>query len=58
LTENGAMLPTSTVCGLYFALPSAYYFAIGKINDDQLNDYASRCNITTAQAKKYLIKNI
>lgn len=58
LTENGAMLPTSSVCGLYFAQSSAYYFGIGKIAEDQLNDYAHRCNISIDQAKKYLIKNI
>lgn len=58
LTENGAMLPTSSVCGLYFANPEAYYFAIGKISAEQLSDYASRCGITETQAKKYLSKNI
>jgi 5-methyltetrahydrofolate--homocysteine methyltransferase len=52
------MLPTSSVCGLYFANPEAYYFAIGKISAEQLSDYASRCAITETQAKKYLSKNI
>jgi 5-methyltetrahydrofolate--homocysteine methyltransferase len=57
LTENGAMLPTSTVCGLYFARPEAYYFGIGKIDAEQLNDYATRSGVSVEKAKKYLIKN-
>jgi 5-methyltetrahydrofolate--homocysteine methyltransferase len=58
LTENGAMLPTSSVCGLYFANHYAKYFAIGKIDNDQLADYASRTKTDTNQIRKYLSKNI
>jgi 5-methyltetrahydrofolate--homocysteine methyltransferase len=58
LTENGAMLPTSSVCGLYFANPYAKYFAIGKIDNDQLADYASCTKTDTNQIRKYLSKNI
>ncbi|WP_302613910.1 vitamin B12 dependent-methionine synthase activation domain-containing protein, partial [uncultured Bacteroides sp.] len=42
LTENGAMYPHASVCGLMFAHPAAEYFAVGKIGNDQLEDYARR----------------
>ena len=42
LTENGAMTPSATIAGLYFAHPQARYFIIGRISDEQLRDYASR----------------
>jgi 5-methyltetrahydrofolate--homocysteine methyltransferase len=58
LTENGAMLPTSSVCGLYFANPAATYFAIGKIDGEQLADYAKRSNSDVDKLRKYLSKNI
>jgi 5-methyltetrahydrofolate--homocysteine methyltransferase len=58
LTENGAMLPTSSVCGLYFANPASAYFAIGKIDDEQLRDYAARRNVEIDAVKKYLYKNL
>ena len=41
LTESFAMLPGSSVCGLYFAHPAARYFGVGKIGSDQLEDYAA-----------------
>lgn len=42
LTENGAMYPHASVCGLMFAHPAAEYFSVGKIGEDQLEDYARR----------------
>jgi len=42
LTENGAMNPASSTCGLMFANPKATYFSIGKIGDDQKADYERR----------------
>jgi len=54
LTENFAMYPTATVSGLYFAHPDALYFSAGKIQDDQIKDYAMRRNMTEEQAHKYL----
>ncbi len=44
LTENFAMLPASSVCGFYFSHPEACYFRLGKIDDDQISDYAKRKN--------------
>ncbi|GAB4248810.1 MAG: methionine synthase [Acidobacteriota bacterium] len=42
LTENFAMIPPASVCGIYFAHPEAHYFGVGKIGRDQLEDYARR----------------
>ena len=54
LTENFAMLPASSVSGLYFFHPQARYFSVGKIEQDQLKDYAARKKIDVATAKKHL----
>ena len=42
LTENGAMMPTATVSGLYVSHPESRYFMIGTVGEDQLMDYACR----------------
>jgi 5-methyltetrahydrofolate--homocysteine methyltransferase len=54
LTENYAMSPASTVCGLYFHHPQAKYFNVGKIGEDQLADYAARKGWTLDEARKWL----
>jgi 5-methyltetrahydrofolate--homocysteine methyltransferase len=54
LTENFAMYPTATVSGLYFAHPDALYFSTGKIQDDQIKDYAKRRDMSEEQAQQYL----
>jgi len=54
LTENFAMYPTATVSGLYLAHPDALYFSTGKIQDDQIKDYAKRKGMAEKQAKQYL----
>lgn len=58
ITENGAMYPTASVAGLYFAHPESRYFMIGKISEEQLEDYASRSKQTIESARKFLIKNL
>ncbi len=58
LTENYAMFPTAAVCGLYFAHPQSKYFAIGKIAQDQIIDYARRKKMTTQEAEKWLGPNL
>ncbi|MFV0472264.1 MAG: vitamin B12 dependent-methionine synthase activation domain-containing protein [Paludibacteraceae bacterium] len=58
LTENGAMFPNASVCGLYFAHPKSKYFMIGKIDENQLNDYARRRDKTPEEMKKWLAANI
>ncbi|MBT3913558.1 MAG: methionine synthase, partial [Verrucomicrobia bacterium] len=50
LTESYAMWPASSVSGLYFAHPRAKYFGIGKIDRDQVEDWATRKSITLAHA--------
>ncbi|RHJ77902.1 methionine synthase [Parabacteroides sp. AM08-6] len=58
LTENGAMYPTATVSGLYFAHPDSQYFMIGTIDEEQMEDYACRRNLSETAIRKILNKNI
>lgn len=58
LTENGAMYPTASVSGLYFAHPAAQYFMIGTIDEEQLRDYAARRGLTEVEARKLLSRNV
>ena len=58
LTESKAMVPTAAVSGLYFAHPQARYFAVGKINKDQVEDYARRKDMPIDQAEKWLAPNL
>jgi len=54
LTENLAMYPASSVCGLYFANPAAKYFNVGKINKDQVIDYHRRKGMSIDEIEKWL----
>ena len=54
LTENYAMWPASSICGLYFAHPKSKYFYVGKIIRDQVEDYARRKNMPIAEVEKWL----
>ncbi len=58
LTESYAMLPTAAVSGLYFASSEARYFTVGKINQDQVADYAARKGISMDEAEKWLAPNL
>ncbi len=58
LTESYAMLPTAAVSGLYFANPEAHYFTVGKINKDQVKDYAKRKDMSMDEAEKWLAPNL
>jgi hypothetical protein len=58
LTENGAMRPHASVCGLMFAHPAAEYFAVGKIGEDQLNDYSRRRGLDKEVMQKFLTANL
>jgi 5-methyltetrahydrofolate--homocysteine methyltransferase len=55
LTESFAMLPAASVSGFYFAHPEARYFTVGKINTDQVSDYAARRGVTIDEAKRLLM---
>lgn len=54
LTENGAMHPHASVCGLMISHPAAHYFSIGAVDDEQLNDYAQRRQIPACKMRKFL----
>ena len=54
LTESMAMYPASSVCGWYFANPQSQYFGIGKIERDQLIDYADRKKMPLTVAERWL----
>ena len=58
LTESKAMVPTAAVSGLYFAHPEARYFAVGKLNRDQIEDYAARKGMDLAEAERWLGPNL
>ncbi len=57
LTENGAMEPSATVCGLYIAHPDASYFMLGPIADDQMADYARRRGMSIDDVRRLLAHN-
>ena len=58
LTESYAMYPTAAVSGFYFSHPESKYFAVGKIGEDQLKNYAQRKNVSFEYAKKWLSPNL
>jgi 5-methyltetrahydrofolate--homocysteine methyltransferase len=58
LTESLAMWPAASVSGYYLANPEAKYFGLGKITEDQLQDYAKRRGITEDEARKWLNPNL
>src|SRR6185437_15762622 len=54
LTESFAMWPGSSVSGLYFSHPESFYFGVGKIERDQVEDYAARKGMTAAEVERWL----
>ncbi len=58
LTESLAMWPAASVSGYYFAHPKAQYFGLGKITEEQLEDYSQRRNISIDEARKWLNPNL
>lgn len=54
LTESYAMWPGSSVSGLYFSHPEAYYFGVAKVERDQVVDYAERKNMPVAEVERWL----
>jgi len=54
LTESFAMWPGAAVCGLYFSHPQSHYFGVGKIERDQVEDYAKRKGWTIAECERWL----
>ncbi|MEQ8860177.1 MAG: methionine synthase [Pseudomonadales bacterium] len=58
LTESFAMTPAASVSGWYFSHPEARYFGVGKLGDDQVEDYAARKNISIDAARALLRPNL
>ncbi|WP_152206671.1 methionine synthase [Marinobacter changyiensis] len=58
LTEHFAMFPAAAVSGWYFAHPEAKYFAVGRIGKDQVQDYATRKNMSLADAERWLAPSL
>jgi 5-methyltetrahydrofolate--homocysteine methyltransferase len=58
ITESFAMWPGSSVSGLYFAHPEARYFSLGKIDREQVADYAERKGMSVAETERWLSQNL
>jgi len=58
ITESFAMWPGSSVSGLYFAHPESKYFSLGKIDRDQVADYAERKGMSVAEVERWLGQNL
>jgi 5-methyltetrahydrofolate--homocysteine methyltransferase len=58
LTDSYAMYPTASVSGWYIGHPQAHYFALGKIDRDQVEDYARRKRMPLAEAQRWLAPNL
>jgi 5-methyltetrahydrofolate--homocysteine methyltransferase len=58
LTESFAMLPASSVSGYYFWRPEAQYFGVGKIERDQVEEYAKRKGMDVATVERWLAPNL
>jgi len=58
ITENFAMMPASSVSGWYFSNPQAKYYAVAKINRDQVEDYAKRKGMALAETERWLSPNL
>jgi 5-methyltetrahydrofolate--homocysteine methyltransferase len=58
LTETFAMIPASSVSGLYFSNPAAQYFSVGKIDRDQVRDYQARKGLDLAEVERWLAPNL
>ncbi|MET0277572.1 MAG: methionine synthase [Pseudorhodoplanes sp.] len=54
LTESFAMWPGASVCGLYFSHPQSHYFGVGKIERDQVEDYAQRKSWSIEECERWL----
>jgi 5-methyltetrahydrofolate--homocysteine methyltransferase len=58
ITESFAMYPTAAVSGWYFSHPGSHYFAVGKIDVDQVQNYAARKKISLEEAQRWLSPNL
>ena len=58
ITESFAMWPGSSVSGFYFAHPLSRYFSLGKIDRDQVEDYARRKGMNVKEVERWLGPNL
>lgn len=58
ITENGAMRPNASICGLYISHPKSFYFMVGKVGADQIEDYARRSGTPKEELEKWLMHNL
>jgi len=58
LTESRAMVPTASVSGLYFSHPQSRYFAVGKVDREQMTDYARRKGMQREEVERGLSPNL
>ena len=58
LTDSYAMWPAASVCGWYFSHPRSMYFGLGKIDRDQVMDYASRKGLSITEVERWLAPNL
>ena len=58
LTENAMMQPHASVSGLMFAHPASHYFSVGRISEEQLEDYALRRGMPVEEMQRFLGENI
>ncbi len=58
LTENYAMNPAASISGWYFSHPKARYFGVGKINRDQIHDYADRKSMSLTETERWLAPSL
>ncbi|MCZ6801784.1 MAG: hypothetical protein O7F12_14985, partial [Nitrospirae bacterium] len=58
LTESYAMYPAASVSGFYFAHPQAKYFSVGKLKQDQIQDYAKRKDMEVSVVERWLSPNL
>ncbi len=58
LTESFAMLPAASVSGWYFSHPKSFYFGLGKVGRDQVQDYADRKGVDRAEMERWLSANL
>jgi 5-methyltetrahydrofolate--homocysteine methyltransferase len=54
LTDTAMIVPAASVCGMYFASPASYYFGVGRLDDDQIEDWARRKGLSPRDVQKRL----
>ena len=58
LTENFAMYPAAAVSGLYFSHPRSHYFGLGKVSQDQIQNYSQRKGMSIEEIERWLQPNL